>query len=135
MFKVSNKVTKTTSWKRSVFAEFRANHCAFWYRFSVFIINFEHNVTPFSSVPTIDFKQVNVSWENFMLVILINMNNSKLIKLLVLVYYYDSSDSWAKITRLLRIPFAYARDYRCSPKKVAWKISQIVRKAVNLQFY
>ena len=82
MFKVSNKVTKTTSWKRSV-----------WYRFSVFIINFEHNVTPFSSVPTIDFKQVNVSWENFMLVILINMNNSKLIKLLVLVYYYDSSDS------------------------------------------
>ena len=61
MFKVNNKVTKTTSWKRSVIAEFRANLCAFWYRFAVFIINLEHNVTPFSRVPTIDFKQVNVS--------------------------------------------------------------------------
>ena len=70
-----------------------------------------------------------------MLVILINMNKSKLIKLLVLVYYYNISDSWAKIARLLRIPFADARDYRCSPKKVAWKLSQNVREAVNLQFY
>ena len=31
-------------------------------RSGVFIVNFEHNFTPFSSVSTVDFEQVNVNW-------------------------------------------------------------------------
>ena len=47
MFKVNNKNTRTTS-RRS----------------DVFIVNFEHILDHFSSVPIVDFEQVNVYWIN-----------------------------------------------------------------------
>ena len=47
MFKVDNKNTRTTS-RRS----------------GVFIVNFEHIFDHFSSVPIVDFEQVNVYWIN-----------------------------------------------------------------------
>ena len=47
MFKVDNKNTRTTS-RRS----------------GLFIINFEHILDHFSSVPIVDFEQVNVYWIN-----------------------------------------------------------------------
>ena len=47
MFKVDNKNTRTTS-----------------RRFGVFIVNFEHILDHFSSVPIVDFEQVNVYWIN-----------------------------------------------------------------------
>ena len=47
MFKVNNKNTRTTS-RRS----------------DVFIVNFEHILDHFSSVPIVGFEQVNVYWIN-----------------------------------------------------------------------
>ena len=33
-----------------------------WRSSGVFIVNLEHNFTPFSNVFIVDFKQINVSW-------------------------------------------------------------------------
>ena len=46
MFKVNNKDTKTTPWRR----------------FGVFIVNFEHTSYLCSSVSIVNFEQVNAGW-------------------------------------------------------------------------
>ena len=49
MFKVNNKATKTTPWRR----------------FGGFIVNFEHISHLCSSFSTVNFKQVNAGWVGF----------------------------------------------------------------------
>ena len=48
MFKINHKNTRMT-WRQ-------------WLRSGVFIVNFEHISKLFSSVPIVDFEQVNVGW-------------------------------------------------------------------------
>ena len=38
-----------------------------WRRFGVYIVNFEHISTPFSSFSIVDFEQVNVCWVSMFL--------------------------------------------------------------------
>ena len=47
IFKVNNKDTRTTTWRRS----------------SVFIVNFEIYFTPSTSVSNVNFEQVNAGWD------------------------------------------------------------------------
>ena len=53
MFKTNNRNTKT--WKCEI---------CHWCRSGVFIVNFEHNFTPCSSVSIVNFDQVNADWEH-----------------------------------------------------------------------
>ena len=34
-----------------------------WRRSGIFIVNFEHNFTPFSTVSIVNFEQVNAGWD------------------------------------------------------------------------
>ena len=65
MFKVNNKATKTTSWRR----------------FGGFIVNFKHISHLYSSISIVNFKQVNVGWDDDDFVILmVNAYLSQLLK-------------------------------------------------------
>ena len=72
MFKVDNKNTRTTS-RRS----------------GVFIVNFEHIFDHFSSVPIVDFEQVNVYWINQNKISLLSFDKYMII-LITLVTLYNN---------------------------------------------
>ena len=70
MFKVDNKNTRTTS-----------------RRFGVFIVNFEHILDHFSSVPIVDFEQVNVYWNNQNKISLLCLDDYPVILITLVTWY------------------------------------------------